>query len=100
MAKIRKRDDGLLADIGHLLRASNCGADLRSADLPVAGADWHASVTAGDDYELCFSAPVSARPTLAALEDLCPLSCVGVVSETPGVRVDGVAVESAGFRHF
>ncbi len=56
--------DGLLQDLGHVLKASGVGAELRRADLPVApgleGVDparlRHALLGGGDVYELCFTA--------------------------------------------
>lgn len=62
--------DGLLADLGHLLAASHCGAELEAAALPLSTA-FAAALAAepgllelalggGEDYELLFAAP-SAR---------------------------------------
>lgn len=55
--------DGLVQDLGHLCRASGCGAVLRAADVPVlAGEEIAALITGGDDYELLFSAPPGTLP--------------------------------------
>ncbi|MDQ3618387.1 MAG: thiamine-phosphate kinase [Pseudomonadota bacterium] len=65
--------DGLLADLGHVCRASGVGAQLQLDTLPAspalcaafAEAQRHAlQAGGGDDYELCFSAPVSARAVI------------------------------------
>lgn len=66
--------DGLLADLGHVCAASGVGAQVDIDALP-ASAALRASfdaetrrrlqATGGDDYELCFSAPESARETIA-----------------------------------
>jgi len=68
--------DGLLADLGHICRASGVGATLDIDGLPVSEAlrDAVDSVEArralqasgGDDYELCFTAPASARDDIVA----------------------------------
>lgn len=57
--------DGLLADLGHVLRASGVSAQIELATLPTSNelasafADdprWLLQVASGDDYELCFTA--------------------------------------------
>jgi len=58
--------DGLLADLGHILAASNCGAELDKAALPVNDwirqqGRWELALQGGDDYELCFCAPEAER---------------------------------------
>lgn len=90
--------DGLLADLGHLLRASGCGARVELTRLPLADqvagvvaadADWDLPLAAGDDYELCFALPrAHARelPVLAAAAG-CPLTPIGTVEAQPGVRL-------------
>ncbi|MFZ5561827.1 MAG: thiamine-phosphate kinase [Pseudomonadota bacterium] len=102
--------DGLAQDLGHLLAASGTGAALELDRLPrsqalaalaPALADILA-LTSGDDYELLFAAPPSAREKIAAL----PVPCtrIGTMTETPGLRLlrAGKAVEMpvAGFTHF
>ena len=60
--------DGLLADLGHLLSASGCGATLWPDQLPSspalqalpAGQVLDCQLNGGDDYELCFTAPCRA----------------------------------------
>ena len=59
--------DGLVQDLGHLCRASGCGAAVEAALLPLSdaaraavGADpalLSLALTGGDDYELLFAAP-------------------------------------------
>ena len=43
----------------------------------------------GDDYELCFTAPASARARLAAIavELSLPVTRIGTISAEPGLRV-------------
>lgn len=77
--------DGLLADLGHICTASGVGAVICTDNLPQAEAFSSCvrplldngslaadevlamQMTAGDDYQLCFTAPVAARPTLSHL---------------------------------
>jgi thiamine-monophosphate kinase len=59
--------DGLLADLGHIVNASHCGAQLELAALPLSSAllniyannnekvDLQNVLCGGDDYELCFT---------------------------------------------
>jgi thiamine-monophosphate kinase len=107
--------DGLLADLGHVLAASGCGATLwvdrlpRSpslADAP-AGRMLEGQLSGGDDYELCFSV---APERLAALQAMAthsavPLTEIGVIEARPGIRCrrdDGSPYEPGvrGYDHF
>jgi len=68
--------DGLVQDLGHIARLSGVTIRLHAPDLPLSEAaaelvadmpDRLASVlVAGDDYELAFTAPASARAAIAA----------------------------------
>lgn len=61
--------DGLLGDLGHVLKQSGVGAKINVDALPgspllkrAAPGVWLSCVlTGGDDYELCFTAPASKR---------------------------------------
>jgi thiamine-monophosphate kinase len=62
--------DGLLADLGHVCKASDVGAEIELAALPASTALRNAfdsgsrralQAGGGDDYELCFTAPASMR---------------------------------------
>lgn len=65
--------DGLLQDLGHIAQASGLAATLQLAALPagpeaVATTLWQQCLLGGgDDYELLFTAPTTARPALTAL---------------------------------
>ncbi len=83
--------DGLLADLGHVLDASQLGAHVQLQDLPLTEAvssltakgDWLLPLNAGDDYELCFTVPDSA---IAQLErQHCRLTRIGTVVEGKGI---------------
>jgi len=107
--------DGLLADLGHLLDASGCGARIELARLPRADAMrvdseaelWDLQLAGGDDYELCFTVG-AAR--LAEAEGLAAelgvrVSRIGTVEAQPGIRClrpDGGLHQppAAGWDHF
>ena len=88
--------DGLLADLGHIVNASGCGAVIEpariacSTALQAIGPDqrWRLQLTGGDDYELCFTLPPSEESCLADLahELGTELSVVGTIAEGSGVR--------------
>jgi thiamine-monophosphate kinase len=110
--------DGLLGDLGHILRRSALGATVDAAaasqllatrdelqlsedalqDLVLAG---------GDDYELLFTAPPSLRDAVetAGRETGTPVSRIGRMEALPGVRVldaqgRTITKEFGGFDHF
>jgi thiamine-monophosphate kinase len=112
--------DGLLGDLGHVLRASGVGA---SVDVSVAAGllatPVHAvspAVTArrlefalagGDDYELLFTAPAQQRAAVlaTAVKTQTPLTRIGHIEAGSGVRlVDAqghlVSAAFASFDHF
>jgi thiamine-monophosphate kinase len=103
--------DGLLADLGHIARASGVAAELLWEDIPRARAIRECPDAAlarrcvlagGDDYELVFTAPRWGRGRIAALG----AARIGsIVRGRPGVRVRDragrvVPFSRAGFDHF
>ncbi len=87
--------DGLLADLGHVCRASRVGAELDVDALPssealLAAFDVAArrelQATAGDDYELCFTAPKTARPAVIDAMNACdvPATRIGRITADTG----------------
>lgn len=99
--------DGLAQDLGHLLNASNVGAELylerlpRSAalvSLDSAFADVLA-LTSGDDYELLFTVSPDKKSQLPE-----NVHCIGCITEEKSLRFmrNGQAMEMpvAGFQHF
>jgi thiamine-monophosphate kinase len=91
--------DGLIADLGHIARTSGVGIKIEAAAVPlspaaqavVAGARASLSdlLTAGDDYELAFTAPQSARRRVAALAGAGDTALTRIGSAVKG---SGVAV--------
>ena len=59
--------DGLLADLGHILEQSRCGARLHIPELPAAGLERDCLLAGGDDYELAFTAAAAYDGNIAAL---------------------------------
>ena len=89
--------DGLASDLGHILTASGRGARIELDRLPLAdqvagevaaSSDWSLPLTAGDDYELCFTIPKSHLAELRVLAAAagCPLTQIGEIESRPGLR--------------
>lgn len=106
--------DGLLSDLGHLLKASQCGAQIQVEQLPIAPVYAHAQHTdiypfalaGGDDYELCFTLPAEHLvivQQLAEQHDV-PVTVVGQITAQQGLdlRLQGQPFEigACGFDHF
>ncbi|MEM6581210.1 MAG: thiamine-phosphate kinase [Pseudomonadota bacterium] len=94
--------DGLLADAGHIAAASGVKVCIDSQRLPLSEALQshadpeqvrHWALTGGDDYELCFSLPVSV-PIPAGC------SCIGSIEEGSGLLCDSHTVIETGYTHF
>jgi thiamine-monophosphate kinase len=108
--------DGLLADLGHVCRASGVGAEVELEALPASAALAAAfdpqqrralQAIGGDDYELCFTAPATARDAVAAIAGQVQtrIRRVGRIVAGEGARAlhaDGSEWRSplAGFVHF
>lgn len=112
--------DGLMGDLGHVLRRSGApdaplGAVIRFDDLPRSAilADQPQALQAqcllagGDDYELLFTAPAAhrARVLESAEATGVMVSCIGSLRAEPGIQVldgQGQAMPTpwAGFDHF
>jgi thiamine-monophosphate kinase len=103
--------DGLLADLGHIVKTSAIGAEIRIDLLPLTAADLpgaqDAALSGGDDYELLFTAPPTQRNAIEQLaQDLdLPLARIGRMQTAPGIRVlDATGAEihpgRTGWQHF
>jgi thiamine-monophosphate kinase len=109
--------DGLLADLGHILEASQAGAEINFSALPVSAVlqKWREEtglfrqcvLSGGDDYELCFTAPAVRHAELLdkALRLDLRLSCIGKVVAGRGCIVRDatdnlINIEACGYDHF
>ena len=91
--------DGLAGDLGHLLQASGCGAQLDTTVLAALPAVPNSSLDeaarlglvlgGGDDYELLFSAPAAQREAVLAAGRSAgvPLNRIGQLEAEPGLRI-------------
>lgn len=111
--------DGLVGDLGHILEHSRCGATLETAvaasllaePASQAGLSPQQQLAlvlgGGDDYELLFTAPASARLAVqaAAQQANTPVTRIGRIDAEPGLRLvdaQGRPVQGrfASFDHF
>jgi len=101
--------DGLIGDLGHILKSSQIGATVQVdtlvqsiacyADSTPAGnqggidlslTQWRTlALAGGDDYELLFTASPSQRAAVAAAAQASqtPVRCVGQIDANPGLRL-------------
>jgi thiamine-monophosphate kinase len=106
--------DGLIADLEHILTASNVGATIHTDKLPLsstvynslsAETAWNFALSSGDDYELCFTV---AEENKAALEEALPANSythIGTIEKRNGLRCldsDGriFIPKESGYEHF
>jgi thiamine-monophosphate kinase len=110
--------DGLCGDLQHILRASNVGAVIRLSAIPVPealrdkliGSERALAIklhlSGGDDYELCFTAPISAHQAIAKKLATLGLrgAVIGEIVPEIGLRAhdeDGATLDlPASFDHF
>lgn len=108
--------DGLLADLGHILKRSQVGAEVRSSRVPVSRALQAAlgeaqalqlAFSAGDDYELCFCVSPDKVETLEAVakQSNVIVSQIGVITSQTELKVmdakgQEIAVAKTGYQHF
>jgi thiamine-monophosphate kinase len=115
--------DGLLGDLRHILSASQVGAVVESEVAMhllacTAELDWASAnighenqldvvLAGGDDYELVFTAPASARSAIAqaALVSATPVTRIGRITREPGLLLQNalgqlVPAQVRSFDHF
>ena len=93
--------DGLLGDLGHILKQSGVGATVdidmaaslvasRSSALQIPTEQWRTwALAGGDDYELLFSAPALMRGAVAAAAQSCQTTVtrIGQIDAEQGLRL-------------
>lgn len=106
--------DGLAGDLGHILTASAVGATLNVDALPLAAEVrgmghewWNLPLTAGDDYELCFTVAAGrAEEAERAMSQCgCAVTCVGRIEAEPALRLqrgsgEEIVNRAEGYQHF
>ena len=108
--------DGLLADLGHILQASQLGATLEFARLPIAAVTQNyladpiareCVLAGGDDYELCFTAPMSHHDAVLAAGEKAGVAVthIGHITAQAGLTVldaqgKPLAITKTGYDHF
>lgn len=100
--------DGLASDLKHILEKSGVGAKLDWGNIPLSKevkayidktGDWLMPLSAGEDYELCFTVPVDKISQIQ-------ISCtqIGIVDSQAGLRIQRFGeiekLEVKGFEHF
>jgi len=107
--------DGFSADLAHICDASQVGANLNLAKIPVhplvenyqGNNAIEFALSGGDDYELCFTvSSADEKEFLHALE-LAGLTCyqIGIIEATPGLRArqltgEVTPLDVKGYSHF
>ncbi len=107
--------DGLLADLGHVLKASgNRGAQIESDRVPLFEASstllgssraLELALGGGDDYELCFTVPGDRYQKVVDIGNQLgrDIFCIGRVTEQGGCQIKGEQVNlkelSPGYQH-
>ena len=107
--------DGLLADLGHILQASDCGAQIDVSTLPVPkelqgledSERWNYQLAGGDDYELLFTLPAKSKGMLQKWREQLnlDLTVIGQITEGQGIECltadgDVFTPSRQGFEHF
>jgi thiamine-monophosphate kinase len=108
--------DGLLADLNHLTDSSGVGAEINVSSIPLSStllayASREKAImlacTAGDDYELCFTAPGTQRRNLenVSIATGIEITKIGSIVEGQGVKLKGDVsdlpeINKMGYEHF
>jgi len=107
--------DGLAADLGHILKASDCGAEIFLQQLPQhpalsrlsTASQWTLQLAGGDDYELCFTVPSQHEQALLKLQNEAGVAVhvIGRITSAAGLKLiqpDGEEFEldQKGYEHF
>lgn len=108
--------DGLVADLKHILRASQCGATLQLNKLPLSEAmvqsvdiadAYRYALSGGDDYELLFTVSEEQKNSVDRALACCnvPVTCIGQLNGMSGkvdLRLHNQSYDfiDTGYEHF
>jgi len=108
--------DGLISDITHICKQSQCGADIYLDKIPLSASyqryytnqpDIIKALSFGDDYELCFTIDKSNKKNIDIIsrESGLNLTCIGTISTESKLRCfnqnnELVDIPRRGFEHF
>jgi thiamine-monophosphate kinase len=112
--------DGLIADLDHIIEASQCGACINLVSIPISKSakhyfkkyhqdviDWSKLLTEGDDYELCFTIkPVNESKIFSLAEKhQLKVSCIGKITDANKLicldeKNKEINLLNKGFNHF
>lgn len=88
--------DGLAADLGHILEESQVGAEVTVDKIPMsktllqtvsASNALDLALTAGDDYELCFTVPPAKTALLEKALANSHYTCIGTITSEKGLNL-------------
>lgn len=107
--------DGLVGDLGHVLKLSSLAATIFAHELPKGEAlasqpidsRYAMALNGGDDYELCFSAPADKHQAVVAAGKRSDtnVTCIGKLDKGSGIQVHDrkgaiVSISNQSFDHF
>ncbi len=107
--------DGLLADLEHIVQQSSVAAEIDVTAIPLSAElqthyagniNWSEVLSAGDDYELCFTAPSLYQKDIADLQNKLnlPLTRIGRIVEGRGIEClenkKKLDIQKTGYNHF
>ncbi len=107
--------DGLLADLGHICKASGVGASIQLEQLPIStelldyynnNPDWQSILAAGDDYELCFTCSEDQLSDMKKRmqQSNIDISCIGKITRSLDIQCvlnkQILNINKSGYQHF
>jgi len=101
--------DGLLQDLGHILKASQVGASINTHKIPLSDAlsclddkvALQSALSGGDDYELLFTVPQQSKDAFIKAADF-QVTCIGEINQNINKIMDqnGDPMSASGYNHF
>jgi thiamine-monophosphate kinase len=107
--------DGLAADLMHTITASGVGARISFDRMPLytsytqvmeLAGGWQHAITAGEDYELCFTCAADQRTQVMEIsrQTAVTITRIGSIEAAPGLRCEfndkEMSLDRYGYRHF